>query len=140
MRIKDLINTYLFTLNEEDIISNAAEIMNLEKIRHIPIVDRDYKLVGLVTHRDLISALARKMENFPIKSIMKKEVKAVGPDTPLKGAIEVMILNKYGCLPVVESDRKLIGLITEIDLLKVLYDMSPMPSDFYIKSASKKQA
>ena len=131
MRIKDVMITYLFTLNETDTISDASEVMKLEKSRHIPIVDKDYRLVGLVTYRDLIGALARKMENFPISSIMRKEVKAVEPDTPLKGAIEIMIINKYGCLPVVDNDRKLLGIVTEIDLLKILYDMISMPTDFY---------
>lgn len=138
MRIKDIMNTDLFTLNEDDTISDVADVMKLKKIRHIPVVDKNYTLVGLVTHRDLISALAGKIEKLSVKNIMQKEVKAVLSDTPLKGAMEVMILNKYGCLPVVGNDRKLLGIVTEIDLLKVLYEMSSMPSDFYIKPESKK--
>lgn len=134
MYIQDIMNTYLFTLSEDDTISDASDVMKLEKIRHIPIVDKDYKLIGLVTHRDLIGALAKRLENFPIKDIMKKKVITVGPHTPLKGAIEVMIINKIGCLPVVHGEGKLIGIVTEIDLLKVLYDTVKIPSDFYIKT------
>ena len=132
MHIKDMMKTDLFVLNENDTIKNASDIMKLEKIRHIPIVDKDYRLVGLVTHRDLLRALAFKPGSIQIKEIMRKEVKAVGPDTPLKGAIDVMIVNKFGCLPVVDANRKLLGIVTEIDLLKTLYDISTMPSDFYI--------
>ena len=132
MRIKDMMKTDLFVLNENDTIKDASDIMRLEKIRHIPIVDAQHRLIGLVTHRDLIGALVKKLENFPVKNIMQKEVKAVEPDTPLKGAIDVMIINKFGCLPVVDADRKLIGIVTEIDLLKTLYEITAMPTDFYV--------
>ena len=130
MRVKDIMNKQLFYFTEDQVIS-VADILKLEKIRNIPVIDKDYKLVGLITHRELIGALAKKVENIPIKSIMIKEVKAVERNTPLKGVIEVMIINKFGCLPVVDSNRKLIGIITEIDLLKTLYDQTAMPTDFY---------
>lgn len=138
MRIKDIMNTYLFALKENDSLSDASDVMKLEKIRHIPIVDDDYKLIGLVTHKDLIRAIAKKHSPILIREIMRKNVKAVEPETPLKGAIEVMILNKFGCLPVVDNDRKLIGIVTEIDLLKFLYETLKLPDDFYIKTSHQK--
>ncbi len=134
MRIKDIMKTDLFVLEEEARLKDAADMMKLERIRHIPVVDKNFKLVGLVTHRGLLSVLARRKENFLIKDIMIKDVKAVEPETPLKGAIEVMIVNKFGCLPVIDNTRKLIGIVTEIDLLKTLYDITPMPEDFYTTS------
>ena len=134
MRIKDLMKTYLFTLHENDMIQDASHIMKLERIRHIPIVDDDYKLVGLVTYKELIGMLIKKLTNIPVKDIMRKDIKTVEPETPLKGAIEVMILNKIDCLPVLDNHKKLIGIVTEIDLLKFLYDMVKMPDDFYSKT------
>jgi CBS domain-containing protein len=129
MRIKDIMKTDLFVLEEEARLKDAADIMKLEMIRHIPVVDKNFKLVGLVTHRSLLSVLARRKENFLIKDIM---IKAVEPETPLKGAIDVMIVNKFGCLPIIDNTRKLIGIVTEIDLLKILYENITMPSDFYV--------
>ena len=135
MRIKDIMQTNLFVLHEDDKLNDASDIMKLKKIRHIPIVDKKHRLIGLVTHKDLLSALAFKSGSIQIKEIMNKEIKAVEPDIPLKGAIDVMIVNKFGCLPVVDANRKLIGIVTEFDLLKTLYEVSSMPNDFYIKSA-----
>ena len=134
MRIKDIMQTNLFVLHEDDKLKDVTDVMKLEKIRHIPIVNKNHILIGLVTYKDLLRALALKPGNIQIKEIMKKEVKAVEPDTPLKGAIDVMIVNKFGCLPVVDAHRKLIGLVTEFDLLKTLYEITAMPDDFYIKS------
>ena len=131
MHIKDMMKTNLFVLNENDTIKDASDIMKLEKIRHIPIVDTQHRLIGLVTHRDLLYASAFKSGTIQIREIMKEEVKAVQPDTPLKGAIDVMIVNKFGCLPVVDANRKLLGIITEFDLLKALYEQTPMPAGFY---------
>lgn len=131
MLIKDLMKTDLFVLKEDDRLKDASEIMKLKKIRHIPVVDSNNTLVGLVTYKDFLKAIAHKKENFSMKDIMTTDVKAVEPETPLKGAIEVMIVNKFGCLPVVNNQRKLLGIVTEIDLLKTLYDISTMPADFY---------
>ncbi len=118
-------------------IISVSDILELEKIRNIPVVDENQKLVGLITYRELIRALTKKLDSIPVQDIMVKEVKAVGPDTPLKGAIDVMIVNKFGCLPVVDNNRKLIGIITEIDLLKTLYDQTTMPSGFYETKQTK---
>jgi len=50
----------------------------------------------------------------------------------LKGAIEVMILNRFGSMPVVDNYGKLLGMVSDLDLLKRLYSISEMPDDFYI--------
>ena len=131
MLVKDIMSEKLFCFKENQIIS-ISDILKLEKIRNIPVVNEERKLVGLITHRELISALAKKLNNIPVRDIMIKGVKAVEPETPLKGAIDVMIVNKFGCLPVVDNTRKLIGIITEVDLLKTLYDQTSMPAGFYI--------
>ena len=130
MLVKDIMSERLFCFKENQVIS-ISDILKLEKIRNIPVVNEERKLVGLITHRELISALAKKLNNIPVRDIMIKGVKAVEPETPLKGAIEVMIVNKFGCLPVVDNTRKLIGIITEVDLLKTLYDQISMPAGFY---------
>ena len=131
MRIKDIMNLEPFILYEEDSISNASEFMKKEKIRNFPVVDKNSTLIGLITLREIITALSNDKKKTTVKDVMIKEVTAVEPDTPLKGAIEIMLINKFGCLPVVNKERKLIGIVTETDLLKTLYDVSTLPVDFY---------
>lgn len=132
MLAKDVMSTKLFFL-WEDLKISVDDILRLEKIRNIPVINSDYRLVGLVTYRELIKALAKKVDKISVKDFMIKddEVRAVSPQTPLKGIIDIMIVNRFGCLPVVDENRKLLGIVTEIDLLKTLYDMSTLPDNFY---------
>ena len=131
MRAKDVMNKEPYILYGEDTILNASKFMKTERTRNLPVVDKSNKLIGLITLREIIEGLARSADKALVKDAMVKEVKTIEPDTPLKGAIQVMLLNKFGCLPVVDKKRKLIGVITETDLLKALYDTTAMPSDFY---------
>ena len=99
-------------------------------IRHIPIVDQEFRFQGLLTHRDLLemsvsvlaeldnSEQAELHRKIPIRRVMKSEVYSVPPETPAEEIVEAMLENKYGCVPVV-SEEKLIGIITEADFLRL---------------------
>jgi CBS domain-containing protein len=116
------------TLDRNETLDLPEKIMNLGRIRHMPVVE-DGKVVGVLSQRDLFrSALivalgfGRKTTSALIKTIRVKEVMSqnviiIAPDASVKEAARVMIEKKIGCLPVVESD-KLVGLITETDILR----------------------
>ncbi len=59
-------------------------------------------------------------QDIPLKQVMNSDVETVGPDEKLETAIQKIISNKYGCLPMVE-DNRLIGIITEADFVKLTY-------------------
>lgn len=132
MLVKDVMKTESFFFEEDQVIS-ISDILGLEKVRNIPVIDKNKKLVGIITHRELMKALSKKSENISVKDYMVTEVIAVGPDIPLKGAIDIMIINKFGCLPVVSSDRRLLGILTETDLLQLLFKMVKLPDYFSSK-------
>ena len=138
MRVKDVMNAEIFILHEEDDIFQASNFMKKERIRNLPVVDERNRLVGLITLREIVDAITEGSKKKLVGDIMIREAKAIGPDTPLKGAIEVMIINKFGSMPIVDSNRKLLGMISELDLLKKLYSMSDMPSDFYRADEKKR--
>ncbi len=131
MRAKDVMNKEPYILYEEDTMLDASKFMKKERIRNLPVVDKNNKLVGLITLREIIEGLASKPDKTLIGDAMLKDVKSIEPETPLKGAIQVMLVNKFGCLPVVDKNKKLLGIITEADLLKPLYEMVSLPDDFY---------
>ncbi len=130
MRIKDVMNSEPYILYEDDTLLEASQFMKQERIRNLTVVDSNGKLVGLITLREIINALTNNTQSELVKDVMLTHIKSVGQETPLKGAIEVMIINKFGCLPVVDSNRKLVGIISDLDLLKTLYDMVDLPEDF----------
>ncbi len=127
MKVKDIMVKEVATLDVEDELSLANDIMRLGRIRHLPVVEGE-KVVGIISERDLFrSSLAQAlgygnkdtrevMKTLRIKDIMVKQVISISPDTDLKDAVALMVERKIGCLPVVQ-DHKLVGLITETDIL-----------------------
>ena len=127
-QVRDLMTETVFTLRPQDDLMALYDLMDTKHIRHVPIVDRDKDLVGLVTHRDLTrSALGTEeaplslqreiLGRRKIREIMATEVETVEPDEDLKVAAELLIENKIGCLPVVEGTH-LVGILTESDFVR----------------------
>ena len=124
MLVKDLMTKDVFTLGEDSKIFSASEAMTFRNIRHIPIVDKENKLVGIVTSRDLLGSLARELMPLQVKDIMTRATITVTPDVTVHMATEIMLGNKFGCLPVIDKSNKLVGIITETDLLKELFKLT----------------
>ncbi len=127
MKVKDIMVKEVASLDVNDELSLANDIMRLGRIRHLPVVDGP-RLVGIISERDLFrSSLAQAlgygtqasrdlMKTLRIKDVMVPQVITVSPETDLCEAVRLMMDRKIGCLPVVETDR-LVGLITETDIL-----------------------
>ncbi len=127
MKVQDIMVKEVATLDIEDELSLANDIMRLGRIRHLPVVARE-QVVGIISERDLFrSSLAQAlgygnkdsrevMRTLRIKDVMVKKVITIPPDMELKDAVAIMVERKIGCLPVVQDD-KLLGLITETDIL-----------------------
>jgi CBS domain-containing membrane protein len=133
-QVKDIMTKDVFTLNKRDSLSAAKDLMDLARIRHIPIVDNIGNFVGLLTHRDILAAtiselagIDRETQNeieagIPIREIMQTDVVTVGAELSLKVAARMLLEEKYGCLPVV-CDGRLCGIITEADFLRLTMDL-----------------
>ncbi len=130
MKVKDLMEKEVFALREDSKIFTASEAMGLKRIRHIPVVDKEGKLVGLITSRDLLNSLSRQLMPLQVKDIMTRNIITVTPETTVHRATELILNNKFGCLPVVEKNEKLVGIITETDLLKELFKIT-MPATLH---------
>ena len=128
MTVRDIMAGDPTTLGRNDTLDLAEDIMNLGRIRHMPVVD-DGNVVGIVSQRDLfrsalVTALGfgRKTERnlirtIKIKEIMTEHVITISPDVSVKEAARVMIDKKIGCLPVVNGEKR-VGLLTETDILR----------------------
>ncbi len=128
--VKEFMTDTVFTLHAEDNMLDAKHLMALVKVRHAPVTDDHGQFEGLVTDRDLlactISRLAEIDENIQteidsavlVKDIMTKDIICVTEETDIKDAAMLLLEHKYGCLPVVKG-RKLVGIITESDFIKI---------------------
>ncbi|MHC1791265.1 CBS domain-containing protein [Solidesulfovibrio sp.] len=125
MLVADLMTSQLRCLKETDCLGDALAAMQELFIRHVPVVDDEGHLSGLVTQRDLLALEHKKDAGTALREIMRTDVATVTPDTPLRAAAETMIFHKYGCLPVV-ADGELVGIITETDFLKLaIFPIAP---------------
>lgn len=131
LTVGDLMTTQLFTLLESDSLYTAKQIMEMARVRHVPIVDAKDSFIGLITHRDMLAVAVSKLSDIddstqdeldagtPLREIMRTDVATVSPDTLLRDAAQLLLEHKYGCLPVVEEEQKLVGIITEADFLRL---------------------
>jgi CBS domain-containing protein len=116
-----LMSTDLFTVRPDDLVDLAASVMDWKHIRHVPVEDDWGRLVGLISHRDLLRLLAqgllsRNPKPVTVKEIMISDLVTVTPETPTIEALGIMRRCKVGCLPVIENER-LVGIVTAYDFL-----------------------
>ena len=128
--IRDIMTREVVTLYEEDNLIGVEEGMQHFRFRHLPVVD-DGRLVGLITQRDLLRVAASSLEHGAqqktellkesvfVRDVMWRDLVTVREDTPLSDAGLLMWNNKLGCLPVVDDDKKLVGIVTEADFVKL---------------------
>ena len=120
--VGQFMSTDLFTVRPDDIVDFAATLMDWRHVRHVPVEDDRGFLVGLVSHRALLRLVATGRtgdeHRVSVKEIMNTQPITVRPETSTADAIRMMREQKLACLPVTR-DRKLIGIVTEHDLIVV---------------------
>jgi len=122
MRVDQIMRSDLVTVRESDTVELVANLMDWERIRHIPVEDSNHRLVGLVSYRSLLRYYGRyserEKENTRVTEIMTRNVVTVQPKTPTIDALQLMRSRKVGCLPVVDEGR-LVGILTERDFMVI---------------------
>ncbi|UCE52690.1 MAG: CBS domain-containing protein [Desulfobacterales bacterium] len=121
----------VITVDQEAYIFEAQELMTRKNIRHLPVVDKANRLIGIVTDRDIRSALPyrffkesfsetkkEKLSNLSVKDIMSKNPISISPTYTIQDALLVIQDSRVGALPVVDDDGKLTGIISVRDLLR----------------------
>jgi CBS domain-containing protein len=131
MRVGDLMSRDVVTIGDVATCLDALNHMCRRKIRHLPVLDGEGGLVGLVTDRDLrhrlfaadiygqigrvpVSAL---LGDTPVREVMSAPVQCVTASADVAEAAERMRRERVGCLPVVDG-RRVVGMLTEIDVLR----------------------
>jgi acetoin utilization protein AcuB len=122
------------TVGPDESIAEALERMRREKVRHLPVVNKKSKLVGIVSRQDLLYAspsfvtslnvweVTYLVSQVKVKEVMTRDVITVEEDCPVEEAARVMADNKVGCLPVIRNGV-LVGIITETDLFRVFLEL-----------------
>jgi CBS domain-containing protein/gamma-glutamylcysteine synthetase len=125
LKVEEFMQTDLFTTQKDDIIEFVAEMMDWRKIRYMPVEDAKGNLVGLVTSRLLLRHYNRhagalgKQKQAIVEDVMISKPITINPEATLFDALHLMREHKIGCLPVVKNENELVGIITEMDFLRI---------------------
>jgi acetoin utilization protein AcuB len=117
------------TIKPETSVKQAFFKMRLEGYRHLPVVDEDGKLVGVVTDRDLRrpdvtddvdgwDEFYQLGEDYEVQDIMTRDLQTLATNDTLEKAVSLFIEHKYGALPVLNKHGELIGILSSHDVLK----------------------
>ncbi|MDP4534629.1 CBS domain-containing protein [Alkalimonas collagenimarina] len=129
--VADLMTANPLFVRRDQTLKDAHDLMRQKNIRHIPVLDTEERLVGVLTQKKMIAtvmgllakygttALERKEQQQIIAELMDTDFASVQPEQTLSEVISYFLKNKHGCLPVVDADDKLLGILTSSDFVRL---------------------
>ena len=131
-KVAEIMTKGVFSVGIDDTIHKADEIMRDEKVRQVPVLENK-KFIGLITERSLMEYTLRQLYDYDdeygeighnkitdFTQVMKRDVKIIYPEDSVKKAVENMAKYKLDCMPVVDWDKNLVGILTFVDILYFL--------------------
>lgn len=130
LTVGDVMSTEMHTLDRNDTLTIADDLMKQERIRHLPVLDADGALCGIVTQRDLFrGAVLRSLgygsraedmmlASLVVKDAMTDDPVTAAPGMPLADAARLMLEHQIGSMPVLD-DGRLVGILTEGDFVRL---------------------
>lgn len=118
--ISTIMKKELLTVKPEDNLDAVRAIFLSRNIHHLPVVDDDYRLVGIVTTYD-VYRLNLKFEDYhklTVDEVMIRKVAKLNPEEKIGVAAELFLLNRFHATPIVDAKNKLVGLVTDFDILR----------------------
>lgn len=130
MKVREIMTTPVTTLEPNDNLAFAEELMTVERVRHLPVVDGDV-LVGILSHRD-IAAASIPLTSDPsteqdleakrkvrVDEVMHHDVETISPEEDAVKAADILLAQKVGSLPVVDERHHLMGILTDADFVSL---------------------
>ncbi|HKZ04368.1 MAG TPA: CBS domain-containing protein [Methylomirabilota bacterium] len=134
MLVRDLMTKAVISVPPWMPMLDARALMTKERIRHLPVTSPEGRLLGIITDRDIrlnlpsqatslsVWEINHLLAKLTVDGVMTQAVLTVGPDRPARDAAQLMLDHQFGALPVEEGGR-LVGIVTETDLLRALIRM-----------------
>ncbi|HEY3154092.1 MAG TPA: CBS domain-containing protein [Candidatus Binatia bacterium] len=127
MKVVDIMTKDPLTVIPSETIAQADELMAVNKIRQLPVV-KGHELIGIITDRDIRSFLSGSLISAPearekalhtkIGDVMTRDLLTLSPDDELREAIELLINEKVGGIPIVDGAEGIVGIVTYVDVLR----------------------
>ncbi len=131
LELETIMTTDLVTIGVDDNLDTARKLMQNERIRHLPVVDSEEKLVGLITITNVLAATDSFLrdddsklhpERIPVSNVMVSKVITVDEHVGVRHAAMFLEINRIGCLPVV-TNGELKGIVTDTDFVGVAINL-----------------
>lgn len=136
MLVREWMTKDVFTITPETSMMKASRLMKEKKVRRLPVVDEAGHVVGIVSDRDIKDASPSKattldmhelyylLSELKIKDIMTRNPVCAQEDDSVEGVALLMVERNFGGMPVVNKENKIIGIITESDIFRVLVSIT----------------
>jgi CBS domain-containing membrane protein len=124
--VGDIMEKRVFSVRENESLAEVYALINEHSFRHVPVVNDEHEVVGVISERDLLRTCVEKdlllndrdtLKDHLVTEVMTKDPEIVEIDTPSEEACRLMLENKFDCLPVVDG-RRLVGIITTSDIMR----------------------
>lgn len=129
--LSDLMTTNVVTLNPADTLADAEQQMKEHQIRHIPVVDDNGTVMGLLSQKEFLAEALRITDKFgvqhlrdylkkiKIEQIMRTELPLFNGNTPLIDAAETLLSKRESCLLLVDEQQRLLGIVSSKDFVRL---------------------
>lgn len=124
--VSELMTPKPVTVSPDTPLAEVVELMDERRIRHVPVVDTEGELLGIVSQRDLVGFAGAGLHPTPaalgeatVAEVMNEAVDTVSTECCAAEAARHMLRTKRGSLPVVDRKRRVIGIITEADFVRL---------------------
>jgi CBS-domain-containing membrane protein len=113
-----MMNRHLVTVDDQATLGLVEGQMTLQNVRHVAVLDGDRHLVGVVSRGDVLRGRQKGEHQF-VRDHMTRRLWTIRPERPAVEAVQIMIDHGVGCVPVVDAERHLLGILSETDFLEV---------------------
>jgi CBS domain-containing protein len=113
-RVDELMTTMVLTVGPDDHVSRARDLMTGADVRHLPVVDAERRVVGILSNRDLLLAM---FADGKVDAVMSRKVRFVRAGCLAEEAVSLMLAEKIGAVVVLDDTDRLVGIVTETDFL-----------------------
>ena len=134
--VSTIMTTDLKTAGPDDATTVLDEIFQQNRFHHVPIVNDEKRVVGIISKSDFLYLLrgytvhetdrfreSAKLRGFKVKEIMHEQVVTIQDDAPIREAVAMLAENRFRALPVVNSKSELVGIVTTHDIIDMVNEM-----------------
>ena len=126
VRADALMSAPVRTVRADQSLGEALRLQRAAGVRHLPVVNPQGQLEGIISDRDLLAAHASPASTALVGHHMSTPVLAAAPDTRIVDVARVMLGARVGCLPIMDPDAGLVGIVTRADILRALVHELPL--------------